>query len=104
MQVLPAQTPFKPTMAPLPQAAPPAARNNMRIPATLQAVYRPPPEKVASMIFFRNWFFQRKAGSKGREGLWSSKEKSHDKQKTYSEITTTLKSGLKAATVRCVCH
>jgi hypothetical protein len=45
-----------------------------RIPATLQAVFlasnrgkdvnKPPPAKVASKVFFRNWLFQKQAGSK----------------------------------------
>jgi hypothetical protein len=49
-----------------------------RIPATLQAVFlasnrgrdvnKPPPAKVASKVFFRNWLFQRQAGSKERRG------------------------------------
>jgi hypothetical protein len=50
-----------------------------RIPATLQAVFlasnrgrdvnKPPPAKVASKVFFRNWLFQRQAGSKERRGI-----------------------------------
>jgi hypothetical protein len=49
-----------------------------RIPATLQAVFlasnrgrdvnKPPPAKVASKVFFRNWLFQRQAGSKEKRG------------------------------------
>jgi hypothetical protein len=50
-----------------------------RIPATLQAVFlasnrgrdvnKPPPAKVASKVFFRNWLFQRQAGSKEEKGI-----------------------------------
>jgi hypothetical protein len=49
-----------------------------RIPATLQAVFlasnrgkdvnKPPPEKAASKVYFRNWLFQRQAGSKEKRG------------------------------------
>jgi hypothetical protein len=49
-----------------------------RIPATLQAiciasnrvrdVNKPSPAKVASKVYFRNWLFQRQAGSKERCG------------------------------------
>jgi hypothetical protein len=49
-----------------------------RIPATLQAVFlasnrgkdvnKPPPEKVASKVYFRNWLFQRQSGSKESRG------------------------------------
>jgi hypothetical protein len=49
-----------------------------RIPATLQAVFlasnrgrevnRPPPAQVASKVYFRNWLFQRQAGSKDKRG------------------------------------
>jgi hypothetical protein len=49
-----------------------------RIPATLQAVFlasnrgrevnKPPPEKAASKVYFRNWLFQRQAGSKDKRG------------------------------------
>jgi hypothetical protein len=53
----------------------------VRIPATLQAVFlasnrgsevnKPPPEKVASKDYFRNWLFQRQTGSKeGRGSLF----------------------------------
>jgi hypothetical protein len=49
-----------------------------RIPATLQAVFlaanrgkdvnKPPPAQVASKVYFRNWLFQRQAGSKEKRG------------------------------------
>jgi hypothetical protein len=49
-----------------------------RIPATLQAVFlaanrgrdvnKPPPAQVASKVYFRNWLFQRKAGSEEKSG------------------------------------
>jgi hypothetical protein len=49
-----------------------------RIPATLQAVFlasnrgkevnSPPPAKVASKVYHRNWLFQRQDGSKARHG------------------------------------
>jgi hypothetical protein len=49
-----------------------------RIPATLQAVFlasnrgkevnNPPPAKVASKVYHRNWLFQRQNGSKARTG------------------------------------
>jgi hypothetical protein len=63
-----------------------------RIPATLQAVFlasnrgrdvnKPPPAKVASKVFFRNWLFQRQAGSKERRGslFAGSKKNKRDKK------------------------
>ena len=64
-----------------------------RIPATLQAVFlasnrgrdvnKPPPAKVASKVFFRNWLFQRQAGSKERRGslfAGSNKKGKRDKK------------------------
>jgi hypothetical protein len=57
---------------------------NSRIPATIQAFLvsthgkdvnkLPRAEMVASKVFFRNCFFQQKAGSKSRIGIWSSKK------------------------------
>jgi hypothetical protein len=63
-----------------------------RIPATLQAVFlasnrgrdvnKPPPAKVASKVFFRNWLFQRQAGSKEKRGslFAGSKKNKRDKK------------------------
>ncbi len=55
-----------------------------RIPATLQAVFlasnrgrevnKPPPAKVASKVFFRNWLFQRQAKSKEKGGIEKKKK------------------------------
>jgi hypothetical protein len=69
-----------------------------RIPATLQAVFlasnrgrdvnKPPPEKVASKVYLRNWLFQRQAGSKERRGsLFGSmgKRKSKKSKKSKSQ-------------------
>jgi hypothetical protein len=65
-----------------------------RIPATLQAVFlasnrgkdvnKPPPEKAASKVYFRNWLFQRQAGSKDKRGslfAGSNKNKKTKKSK-----------------------
>lgn len=66
-------------------------RSRARIPSTLQAVFlaanrgnnvnKPPPEKVASKTFFRNWFFQRK------KGLWSTSGSSTDLDDSKDELT-----------------
>lgn len=74
--------------------------SNLRIPATLQAVFlasnrgnnvnRAPPEKVASKTFFRNWFFQRKPGSNGRRGFWASKEKNKIEIDAQKELDSAL--------------
>jgi hypothetical protein len=66
-----------------------------RIPATLQAVFlasnrgrdvnKPPPEKAASKIYFRNWLFQRQTGSKDKRGsLFAGSEKPRKKQEKHS--------------------
>jgi hypothetical protein len=69
-----------------------------RIPATLQAVFlasnrgkdvnKPPPAKVASKVYFRNWLFQRQAGSKEKRGslfggLGLGKNKKNKKSKSH---------------------
>jgi hypothetical protein len=56
-----------------------------RIPATLQAVflasnrgrdvYKPPPAKAASKVFFHNWLFQRQAESNKKDGPSFKKKK-----------------------------
>jgi hypothetical protein len=71
-----------------------------RIPATLQAVFlasnrgkdvnKPPPEKVASKVYFRNWLFQRQSGSKESRGslfagMGSKKNKKSKKSKSQPE-------------------
>jgi hypothetical protein len=66
----------------------------VRIPATLQAVflasnrgrdvYKPPPAKAASKVFFRNWLFQRQAESKDTPSLKKKKVKKL-KRKTKQE-------------------
>lgn len=64
---------------------PPSSRQS-RIPFTLQAVFlasnrgnevhKPPPERVASKVFFRNWLFQRQSNSGNKRSLFSSNKKS----------------------------
>jgi hypothetical protein len=59
---------------------PPPAQRQSRIPNTLQAVFlasnrgrevhKPPPEKVAYKVYFRNWLFQRQSDSQGKSGLF----------------------------------
>jgi hypothetical protein len=62
----------------------------VRIPATLQAVflasnrgkdvYKPPPAKAASKVFFSNWLFQRQAESKDAPSLKKKKVKKLEKK------------------------
>lgn len=63
----------------------PEARHS-RIPLTLQAVFlasnrgrdvnKPPPERVAYKVFFRNWLFQRQAhsGKGAKSGIFGKKQ------------------------------
>ncbi len=75
-----------------------------RIPATLQAVFlasnrgrdvnKPPPAKVASKVFFRNWLFQRQAGSKEKRGGFfggMGKNKKNKKEKKGRNAAENLK-------------
>jgi hypothetical protein len=75
-----------------------------RIPATLQAVFlasnrgrdvnKPPPAQVASKVYFRNWLFQKQAGSKERRGsLFGGMGKSRKtkKEKKFKNAAETLK-------------
>jgi hypothetical protein len=69
-----------------------------RIPATLQAVFlasnrgrdvnKPPPAKVASKVFFRNWLFQRQAGSKEKRGSLFAGSNNNNKRDKKPKITT----------------
>jgi hypothetical protein len=66
-----------------------------RIPATLQAVFlasnrgrevnKPPPAKVASKVFFRNWLFQRQAKSKEKGGIEKKKKVKKIKKRTKQQ-------------------
>lgn len=59
----------------------PSSSRQSRIPFTLQAVFlasnrgnevhKPPPEKVANKVFFRNWLFQRQSNSGTKRSLFS---------------------------------
>jgi hypothetical protein len=58
---------------PAPSSSAPGVSRQSRIPNTLQAVFlasnrgrevhKPPPEKVAYKVYFRNWLFQKQGGS-----------------------------------------
>jgi hypothetical protein len=82
--------------------APLAAQNDKnrsrqgRIPATLQAVFlasnrgrdvnKPPPQKVASKVYFRNWLFQRQAGSKEKgKSLFGGSNRKAQKKETITK-------------------
>lgn len=60
-------------------------KRQSRIPTALQSVFlasnrgnnvnKPPPDHSAQKVFYRNWFFQRQAGSKGRSFFGKKKNK-----------------------------
>ena len=88
---------------------PETTKRQSRIPFTLQAVFlasnrgktvdQPPPEKAGNKTFFRNWFLQRKANSKGSK-LGSSKKMGSTKNLSGVEASvpsSTQKQGTDAA-------
>ncbi len=74
-----------------------------RIPFTLQAVFlasnrgnevhKPPPEKVASKVFFRNWLFQRQSNSANKRNILFSLSKQDVRQEEKAVVERRRSSG-----------
>jgi hypothetical protein len=82
---------------------PPQSSRQSRIPFTLQAVFlasnrgnevhKPPPEKVASKVFFRNWLFQRQSNSANKRNSLFSLSKQDVKQEEKAVVERRSSSG-----------